>query len=148
MTIPLDSNTLPDPPYWAEYGDPDASSLKAIAQFDTYDSFYGEEIFTSRMRSGYGLRTDNTLKLVSPDAHFEGGMIIMPTLSFTTFEGTFSTQSCPSVWGPSSTVDVPAVSSQTSQVSRVSNYLIVSLLPALALFILLGYTRKGKRKKK
>jgi hypothetical protein len=148
MTIPLDSNTLPDPPYWAEYGDPDASSLKAIAQFDTYDSFYEEEIFTSRMRSGYGLRTDNTLKLVSPDAHFEGGMIIMPTISFTTFEGTFSTQSCPSVWGPSSTVDVPAVSSQTSQVSRVSNYLIVSLLPALALFILLGYTRKGKRKKK
>ena len=71
----------------------------------------------------------------------------MPVISFTTFEGKFTQQSCPSVWGPSSTVDVPAVPSETSRVSRVSNYLLVSLLPALAFFILVGYKRKGKKKK-
>jgi hypothetical protein len=90
VTIPLNSQILTPPPEWLSYGDPAATSLTATAEF-TND--LGE---TSDSRSGSPL-SGSSLKIVSPDVHFRGGLIPLDTISFTMFEGEFTQDVCPNL---------------------------------------------------
>jgi hypothetical protein len=132
MKIPLDSSALQNPPPWVHYGDPEATSLGAIAEMWNKDGPFGDEQCTKGTRFGSSLN-GTSLELVSPDVHFEGGIVLTDVVSWTGFVGTFSQGPCPDEkprWGPCASIEPP------SENSQVFNYLLIVLLPAL--FISIG----------
>jgi len=132
MKIPLDSSALQNPPPWVHYGDPEATSLEAYAEMFNKNGLFGDEQHTFGSRYGVALN-GTSLELVSPDAHFEGGLVLMDVISWTGFAGTFSQGPCPDEkprWGPCASIE------PLSETSQVFNYLLIVLLPAL--FISVG----------
>ena len=90
MTIPLNSMVLTPPPPPVQYGDPAATTLTATAEFS---NDWG---LTSVSEDGSPL-ADGSFKIVSPDAHFRGGLVLLDVISFTMFEGDLSENTCPAV---------------------------------------------------
>jgi len=132
MKIPLDSSALQNPPPWVTYGDPEATSLEAYAEMFNKDGLGGDEQHTFGSRYGVALN-GTSLEIVSPDVHFEGGIVLYDVISWTGFAGTFSQGPCPDEkprWGPCASIE------PLSETSQVLNYLLIVLLPAL--FISIG----------